>query len=243
MEEVKFAVLLVLSIAITLASIVTLNEVLLAFALAVVTTVALLYRLWYVIEAVMFKHTRMIELFGGYELGGARETAIRKLDGAFSATAAALLATSAKRGVDISSVESIIQQTRAPFKFVLQIERLSAKKILDAMQTKISMKRLEVSKLSASYSKRDAERIEVLKKETAELEKEVKAISASAPMRLHQYIMTSARSENRFTASEQALMQIRELSSRFGAFLGAEPVLLSGNELMAVLELDSTMVE
>jgi hypothetical protein len=243
MEDWKFIALLALSAIITVASIATLNTLLIAAGLITVLMIALLYRLWYVIEAVVFKHTRVVELFNGYELSGAREAATRKLNGAFSATAAALLTTSAKQGIELERLESIIQQTGAPFKFVLQVERLSAKKLLDAMQTKMSMKRLEISKLSTSSEKKNIARLDALKRETAELEREIATVSASTPMRLRHYIMTSALSENRFTAEERAISQIRELSNRFGAFLGAEPTLLSGSELTTVLELDSTLVE
>ncbi len=243
MEDWKFITLLALATIITFASIATMNMLLIAASIGTILVTALLYRLWYVIEAAIFKHTRLVELFNGYELSSAREAAVRKINGTFSATAAALLTTSAKQGMDLERLESIIQQTRAPFKFVLQVERLSAKKLLDAMQTKMSMKRLEISKLSTSSEKKNTAKIDALKRETAELEKEISALSASAPMRLRQYIMTSALSENKFTASERALSQIKELSGRFGALLGAEPVPLSGNELTTVLELDSTLIE
>ncbi len=242
MEDWKFVTLLVLATAITFAGIFTLNALLIASSLIAVLGIALLYRFWYFIEAAVFKHTRIVELFDGYELSGAREVAIRKVNGAFSATAAALLTTSAKQSMDLERLESTVRQTRAPFKFVLQVERLSAKKILDVMQTKMSMKRLEISKLDTS-SKKNIARLDALKREVVELEKEVAAVSASAPMRLRQYIMTSALSENKFTAAEHAISQIKELSSRFGTFLGAEPVILSGSELVAVLELDSTLME
>lgn len=243
MEDWKFAALLALAATITLAGVATLNAPLMAAGLITVLVTALLYRLWYVIEAVMFRHTQVVELSGGYELSGARETAIRKRDGAFSATAAALLTTSAKRGMDMSQIESVVQQAGAPFKFVLQAELLSAKRLLDAMQTKANMKRLELSRISASSDRKNIAKLDALKREIAELEREIKAVSASAPMRLRHYIMTSAMSENRFAASERALLQIRELSNRFGALLGAEPALLSGSELITVLELDSTLVE
>jgi hypothetical protein len=243
MDDWKFVALLALAAMVTLASIATLNALLVAASLITIFAIALLYRLWYIIEAAIFKQTQVVELFGGYELSGAREAAVRKCNGSFSATAVALLATDAKQGADLERLESIIRQTRAPFKFVLQVERLGAKKLIDAIQTKMSMKRLEMSKLSASSDKRNIAKLDVLKKETVELEKEIATISASAPMRLRQYIMTSALSENKFTASERALTQIRELSSRFGALLGAEPTPLSGTELATVLELDSTLIE
>ncbi len=243
MEDWTFVTLLVLEVMVTIASIATLNRLLIAASLTAILATALLYRLWYVIEAIMFKHTHLVELFNGYELSGARETAVRKRNGAFSATAAALLTTNAKRGMELERLESIIQQTRAPFKFVLQAERLSAKRLLDAMQTKVSMKRLEMSKLSTSSEKKHIAKLDALKREITELEKEIETVSASAPMRLRHYIMTSALSENKFTASELALSQLNELSSKLGAFLGAEPALLSGTELITVLELDSTLVE
>jgi hypothetical protein len=243
MEDPKLVILLALAIMLTLASIATLNVALIAAGMAAVVMAALFYRLWYVIEALVFRHTNMIELFGGYEMSGTREVAIRKRGDAYSATAAALLATNARKGIDAAQVESIIQQTSTPFKFVLQAERLSAKKLIDALQTKISMKRLEAARFTASSDKSNAMKAEVLKKEIAELEKEVAVLSASTPMRLCHYIMTSALSENSFSAAERAILQIRALSNMLGAVLGAEPVLLSGSDLAAVLELDSTLVE
>src|SRR5271157_4684573 len=128
MDDWKFIAILALAATITLASIATLDVLLIAACLVTILVIALLYRLWYVIEAVIFRHTNLVELSRGYELSGARETAIRKLNGTFSATAAALLTTDAKRGIDIDHVENIVQHAGAPFKFVLQVERLSAKK-------------------------------------------------------------------------------------------------------------------
>lgn len=243
MDDWILAAALGISVLLTVASVLTLNVALIGVGILSAFAIAFLYRLWFVIEAVLFRHTHLVELLGCYELDGARETAVRKIRGMFCATAAASLVNGAKRPVDRESLEEIVRQVHAPFKFVLQVERLNARKILDTLQTRASMKRIELSRLGSSSAKKGSPKLDALKREISELESEISAISASAPMRLRHYLMTSALSDSRFVASERAVSQITELSSRFGALLGSEPELLSGTSLAEVLELDSTLVE
>ncbi len=234
--------LLALSLLLTIASMATLNPALIAASTAFVFAVALLCRMWYIIEAAVFRHTHIVEIFSGYELSGSRETAVRKLHGAFTATAAAQLPINAKNGITREKIEELVQRSHSPFKFVLQVERLGAKRLMNEMQTRLSMKRLALSRIDTSSSRGRA-KSDSLGKEIQELEDELSILRASAPMRLRNYLMTSAMSDSRFSASDRALTQLKDLANRFGVLLGAEPVLLSGAELLSLLELDSTMME
>lgn len=241
-EEYVFYLLVILSVVAEAVSIFTLNIFLIALSSVLLFSSMIIHKLWYVIDSFLFKHTNLIEVFGGFELSGDRASAVRKESGIVSATATAMLLVGTKSDVDRRKVENILAHINYPFKFVMQAERLNIEKLIDKLETRRSTREIELSRIDHS-SQRHLPMINRIKRELEVLGHDIESISAGeVPLRLAYYIMTTAVSESRFDAEERAKSQIRELASQFDALLSAKSRILQGNELLRILEIDSSMV-
>ena len=121
----------------------------------------------------------------------------------------------------------------------MQVETVDVNRLLDRLNTRMSMDEIALGRLSGRNEKGNLVKINRLKREIEHVKDEIDKINAAAPLKVSQYIMTSAVSDNRFAAQERARSQIRELAGEFGALLGSSAEILSGNELLEILKFDA----
>ena len=239
MSDVILYGMLAAVLVLSLASLLSLNPVLISLSLVAALALIATQKLWFVAEALIFRHTNLIQVLGSQQLSGDRSTAIRQVKGGFVATAMALLKGDARENVDREKIEGIIAHLNCPFRFVLHAKRLDTGKLLDRLQTSRSMKEIELSKTGAKVTGQNSAKIGLLKREIEQIESDIRSISSSAPVSLARYIATCARSESRSAAEERAKSQIRMLASEFGALLKSDPQILTGTDLLDCLETDS----
>ena len=226
----------------TVASILTLRTYVIMIGFIISGLFIVSYKFNYIIDSFVFKKTNLVQILDGYEVSGDRGVAIRKTDKGYCATAAALLKNNSSNGrISRENVENIISNSHSPFKFVMQIERINIDKLLDSMKTKRGMLEIELGKVSLSGA--NSAKSNVLKRHIDQLNSEIGQISTGgAPLKLAQYIMTSAVSESGFTAQEKAKSQLREITAEFSALAGSKAEILSGNDLVDILKFDSVIV-
>lgn len=227
---------------VSVASLLSLNVALIALSLIFLPALIIIHKLWYVIEAAIFRRTNLIQVLGSQQLSGDRATAVRAVKGEFVATATALLSGDVREGITRDKIEGIIIHLNYPFKFVLNVERLDINRLLDKLQTRRSMKEIELARASRNGREANAAKAGLLKREIEQIEHDIRSVSSGMPVKLARYIVTSARSESRFTAEERAKSQIRELASEFGALLNSDSQILTGNELLNLIEIDSMVI-
>jgi hypothetical protein len=223
-------------------SITTLNPYVIVAASSITLVSLFAYKLWYVIEAYVFQHSNIIELVCGYELKHDRSAAIRYYNGRFSAVAAAHLEVGTEVQLDGKKIENIIQHTAYPFKFSLQVERMELAPLLNKMQTKRSMLEIELSRIDVKKQK-NIPHTEMIRRRIEQIDSDIMRISSGdVPVKASFYVMSSASSQNEYDAEEKAKSQIRELSSHFDALLGSRSKKMEGEELLSLLQFDSSMV-
>lgn len=238
-HDVKFYILAAILAIISVSSLFTLKLLLILVSLFLAALLIAFYKLYYILEAVLFRRTNLVQVIDNSELSGDRLTAIRHTRGKFSATAVALINNGLSEAMDRSKLESIIANTHFPFRFVMQVEKVDINKLLDKLQTKRSMLEIELGKLNTHNAKSNVLKINSLRRQIDQLDHDIEKISSGgAPLRVLQYIMTSSVSENKFNAQEHARSQLRELSSQFGAIAGAHSTVLEGNDLLDLLKFD-----
>jgi hypothetical protein len=239
LSDVIFYGLVAAVLILSLSSLLSLNTALIALSLLAALALILTQKLWFMIDALVFRHTNLIQVLGNQQLSGDRSTAIRQVKGGFIATSMALLKGDARENVDRDKIESIIAHLNYPFRFVLHVKRLDANKLLDKLQTSRSIKEIALSKIGTNgFGAKDA-KAGMLKREIEQIEHDIRAITASTPLSLARYIATSARSESRFAAEEHAKSQIRALAGEFSTLLNSNAQILTGTDLLECLEIDS----
>lgn len=224
-------------------SVFTLDVYVIAFSSVLALIAVLIYKAWPLIEPLIIRRTNIIQLLEGLELSGDRSVAIRKVHGGFSATASALLIVQKSNIIAGDKVENIIAHTSAPFKYTLYAQRIELAKLLDKLQTSKGIKEIQLARIADTSKGRSALRANQLKKEIEQLEHDITSIGSGAvPIRVAYYLSTSAFSDKRFEAEARSKAQIKQLASEFDALLGSSSKTLTGDELIAVLRLDTLEV-
>lgn len=239
-HDIKFYVIMIVLILMSVASILTLNVVLIVSTISVSIVLVSFYKLYYIIESVIFKRTNFIQVINDCEVSGDRTAAIRRVKSGFCATTAALIIGTPNGKIGQEEVENIISNSNCTFRLVMQVEKLDTSKMLDRLQTKRSMIEIEIGKLTNDKSKDNTARISDLKRKVTQIDYDITGISSSgAPLKVAQYITTSYVSASRNSAQERAKSQIRELISEFGTLIGIKTSILEGDDLLNILKFDS----
>lgn len=228
------------SIGTLLVAVATFNIYIIAFAALVCLASLFLYRFGDIVEALVIKRTSVVQVLCGFELEGEREAAVRRTGRGFTATSAAVLEDAPTREISREGIERVIANSNAPFRLVVQVERLDMTKTLDSLKTRRRMREIELSK--ARIEERDGapERGSVIERELELIEGEIREIGSGAmPLKATIYLITTAVAESRFGAVERATSQARELSGEFSAVLGATFGQVSGAALVRLLATDS----
>ncbi|MGC8647991.1 MAG: hypothetical protein ACP5SJ_00640 [Candidatus Micrarchaeia archaeon] len=192
------------------------------------------------LEAILLKYGNITEKIGMYEISGEREVATRKEGGKYIATACVIISVKDNSGdIEKSRLEELISRLAFPFKFTIAVERLNTKKMLDSLQTKKGMKEIELSRIGNTSNGRELAKSMRLKREIEILEHEIKSISTgSMPLKVNYYAITSAESDKKFMAEEQALLRARELATSFDGAIGTFSAIAKGSMLKKVLMFD-----
>ena len=231
-----------LSVAVALVSIATLNPYLVAFASCTALGALVACKGWGFIESWIFKHTNLVQLFGGFELCGSRDVVVARSGNGYTATSAAKLTSLGQTEVSRDRIENLIAHVGAPFKLIAHVEKVDVPRMLERLVTKRGMKEIELSRIERPSSGSGLAAAERLKAEIAYLEHEIASIKGGGiPLTLVYYMMTSAYSESRHKAEEEARLQARELTSEFDAIFGTKSSQLSGEDMVRILRFDSVI--
>lgn len=215
------------------------NFYLVLVSIALCSVIAIFHYFKEFFDSLVFKHTDIVQVLDGYELGGDRTVVTRKMGQKYIATAGGFLNIESG-SLDKDKIENIIAHFSYPFRFSMVVERLNAVRILDTLQTKRNMKEIELSRIGDTNKGRGLARAMGIKRGIEQLEHDIKSISGGyAPVRVAYYIATSAESERRYAAEEEAKAHARGLLGAFDSALGSTSNLSSGNSLLRIIRMDS----
>ncbi|MCL4379449.1 MAG: hypothetical protein M1160_02265 [Candidatus Marsarchaeota archaeon] len=221
----------------------TLNPYVVSLAAALSLSALVLHKMWGIIEARIFERTNLVQVFSGFELSGNRSVIISRSAKRYTATSAARVVSLGTTVIDREKIENMIAHTNFPFKLVMHVERVGVARLLERLQTRKGLKEIELSRIEDPGSGKGLVSANRLKSEISLLEHEIEGINGGGmPLRLAYYAMTSAVSESRHKAEEEALVQIRSLSSEFDATFGTRSSLLSGEEMVRMMRFDSAVL-
>jgi hypothetical protein len=233
MKEIPIYLTIGVAITASIAGIFLLNLYLIIASLALSVSMFFLYKLWDVFEALIIKKTGVVQILGDYELEGDRVAAVSKMGGSFKAVSVAVLKELPSREISKDGLEKIIASSNAPFRLVMQVEKLNTEKISDDLKTRRRLKEIELSKVNP---KKGTDHGKIIEREIELIESEINSInSGSTPLRTNTYIMSVAASESRFVAQERALSQVKTIAGEFSAVLGANFEVMGGADLISVL--------
>ena len=243
MKEKEYAEIMFLCVSIVcaLAGILYRNVVLAAIASFISVFGLFVYKCWDILEAIIVRKTGVIYSFGGYELSGARDAAVSAANGSYHAIAASLITLQGDGGeLDRRSMEDIISRFRWPFRLSLYAERMDLKGMTESIETSIERRRIALSRISDTSSSKGAMKAESLRREINHLQEELhNLVSGGVPLKVCYYAITSSSSESRPRAIADAKSRAIHLSGMIDAALHSRSRLLSGEELLRLMSIDS----
>ncbi len=207
----------------------------LAFAIFV------LYSLWDMLESSIFKHTNFIQLLRNYEITGDRSTAMFYTGSRYGSISVAKVQNISGDGIDTPKFENLIEKTNLPFKIVTHIEKIKTKNIIENIETKKYMKEIALSKMS--NKPKDKLKTEKLRNEISYLDHEISELhSGGVPLTVSYYIMCAAISSDKYTAEKYSISNLNQIIIEFDSSFGTKSKLLSGDELVDTLKLESMIL-
>lgn len=225
------------------AGILMMNAIVVTATTIMLTISIVAYKGWYIIEPVIFRHTNLVQTLDGCEIDKERKTAIRRIDGKYVSTAAALLDTTMITELDREKLENIIKNTNSAFKLVLWVKQLELDKLIDDMRTRKYYKEAQLSRMIRENRAYNKTRMEALSNAVKQIDHDILEISSGkVPLRIAYYIVVSSVSENRFNAENDALFKLKNVAAAFDAALNSKSRIVFGDELVGALRFDSVMV-
>jgi hypothetical protein len=225
-------------------SAITLNPYLILLVGILTVVSVMVSKLWYILEAVLFKHTNLIAVVNGYELSGTLSAAVRVTDNGYAATTAAVITAPRSDTVEKMKIENVVAHVGYPFRFVMQIEKISTKKITEKLRTRLGMKEIELSRIADPSKGKGLFRANQLRRDIERISQDITSISSGEePLRVVYYLLTTAFSNTVSGAEERAKSQMRELCSEFDAVLNSTSEQIVGPALLQLLKLDSMLGE
>lgn len=223
-------------------SFITFNPYLIAFTSLITVIFAVIFKGWDIIEALIFKHTNIVQVFDGFELSNGRLTATVRESGIYTSVSAAELRPASDSNMDREKLEKLIGSIGFPFRLSLYVRRFKADKLIEKLQVKRRMKEIELSRIRNQKSGRGLLKANRLKEEISYLNHELSRIkSGGVPLELRYYVVTASSSDMKYKAEEESLSNLKEVLSGLNAVLGTESIVLSGADLLAMIKFDYVM--
>jgi hypothetical protein len=225
-----------------IASIITFNPYLIAITPLLGILFLILFKGWNIIEALLFKHTHIIQMFDGFELSGSRLTAVAREGGIYTSVSAAELVPTSNSEIDRDKLERLIRNFGFPFRLSTYVKRFKTDKIIEKLQVRRKMKEIELSRIHNQKSGTGMLKAARLKEEISCLNHELSQIQGGGvPLEMRYYVVTASSANLKYKADEEALSNLKEVLSGLNAILGTESAILSGPELIKMIKFDYVM--
>ncbi len=235
MADMHFYAFLLIAISLALASLLFMNAYLFAFSALVLAAAISMYKLWYIIEAIAFRHSNIIKVIDAYELSSDRKVAIRHTENGFVAVSAARLDTSQINEMSKEKLESIIGRIGLPFKLVMNVKQVNAKSLMAQLVTSRYEKELALSKAKSTGNKA-AER--AIERQLELIQKDIDTISESRPLQLLYYVFAFSVSDSPAVAREEALENIKSIAGAFDGAMNSKSSIVEAEELEEIMLAD-----
>ncbi len=235
MTDMHFYVFLLIAISLALASLLFMNAYIFAFSVLMLGIAISMYKLWYIIEGIIFRHSNIIKVIGPYELSSDRKVAIRHTENGFAAISAARLDTSQINEMNKEKLESIIGRIRLPFKLVMNVKQVNAKSLMAKLVTSRYEKELALSKAKGSGNKAVEKALE---RQLELIQNDIDTISESRPLQLLYYVFAFSVSDSPALAREEALENIKNIAGAFDGAMNSKSSIVEAEELEDILLAD-----
>ncbi len=173
---------------------------------------------------------------GTFELKDEGPCAITRHNGYYVAISMARILGSQGSSLDIEKLEAVISRIAFPFKFSIMVEEFNSKKIIEKLETRKRMKEIELSRIVNRKTGSGAIRTSSLKAEIDYIGQELVSLKTQGtPLKVEYYISTFQHSEDLFSAQNNSLLRLKQLTSLFDSAFGSSSSQLNGREIIKLI--------
>ncbi len=182
-----------------------------------------------VINAMLIKKFRIIEIKNGYKLHDTMHAAVKRRGESFEALAVAKLLPESNGASERDMFEQVISKTMFPFDFCISMSGRDADKAAESLKMKMYSKEISLN----DTPKGDIRRANALKREISMLKQELAAMAnGTKPMLVTFYMRTTAIAKNEYEAASLAYYQMQNLCSTFASSFNLAAEIVEGEEIL-----------
>ncbi len=211
---------------------------LLAFAAIGTAVILVAYFGWDIIDAIMIKHTGVIELLSNYRISGEMNSAVFRKDKHYSALCVARVENLGDGKFDQSRFDKMVAGLGFPFRISIQLERMNTRQISERLQTKKRMKEIRIADIGTATNKEELEKRRLMQ-EVAYLQNQISEINGGGTaLRFSYNLLCVGNGDTAHAAEAETLSRIRRLCSEFDSAFGSSSKQLRREELTSFIMME-----
>ncbi len=191
---------------------------------------ALYFKSGHIINNLLVKRSKVIEIYNGYKLSGNLASLTKRRGPSYESISIATLRFDGVVDASTDVMRSLLESIREPFEFSFSAIQVDKKKLLDALDTKRRMKEISLSRLDAvKYDRANQMRreIQVIESEMDSIRKSGKAFDTRVRLKAR------ATAESEAEAARQSLRSLERICDSFLAATKLGYDIVKGEELFA----------
>lgn len=227
-NKLYFWLFYALAAALALLSIASYSVYLVILSLLMLLLAALCLHCGHIINNLVIKKSKIIEISNGYKLSQNLVSASKRSSGYYDSVAVAILRPRVGFNYNSEKMKELLESVKEPLEFSISINEIDRKRISDSLETKRRMKEIAISRLKPnSYDKINNIRrqIEIIDGEIANIIGAGKSFDVSIKLK------TFYRSESEYDAELTAAKNIESLANKFSASIGVDYEIMRGESL------------
>lgn len=186
----------------------------------------------HLINSVIMRRLRVIELCEGYRVSGGMHSAVKRKGAMYSSVSIAVLKPNSKIEGQSSIFEEILDKIKIPFEFSISVRKLDRKRVLESLETRRRMKELELS----SSEGHDYKSTNVIKRQISTIENEISIISdGNEPVEALVKLKSFAQADTEAEAARMSFKQLEHVANLVASSFKLDYVIATGEDILDLL--------
>ncbi len=186
----------------------------------------------HIINSVVMKRLRVIEICDGYRVSGNVHSAVRRTGALYSSVSVAVLKPNSKIEGQTRIFEDLLDKVKMPFEFSISVRKLDRKKVMESLETRRRMKELELSRSDGP----DYKSASMIKRQISTIENEISIISeGDEPVEALVKLKSFASGETEAEAARMSFRQLEHIANLVASSFKLDYVIATGEDILDLL--------
>lgn len=209
------------------------NADLFIVACLMITISAAFYSSGHIINNLLIKHSKVIEIMNGYTLSDDLLGARKRMGNYYLGVSVAYLKAKKDSNDSMAQLKTLLENITEPFEFSMAAREIDKRMVLEGLETKRKMKEIAISRIDEkSYQKANEAR-----RELNIIESEINSIKDNGKaFEIVLRLKATAKSANEAEVTKLSSKNLEHMASMFSTSLNLDYEVLKGEALMRSLE-------